>query len=135
MKPIYVRFPSGHIKIDVAQSIQNLQAKHSHKGTSAQKPNNLKKDNEIILVQNTEMLGPSCVNLVSPVNSSDSESDDEELCCVCNKRWPPSLSKTTVQFVKWAKCDNCSHWTHINACVKMYVTKCTQFLCPHCIEE
>ena len=103
---------------NVAQAIRSIPPKHSSKvvkisdGASS---TGQKYKAEKTFVNNPEIPSPSCVNLLSPINSVDSDSNDKDLCCMCNRMWPPSLSKTSIQFVKWAKCDYCGHSTRKHA--------------------
>ena len=70
---------------------------------------------------------------------SDSDDDiceqtTEDLCCVCNKHTPDDMNISYVlEFVQWAKCDKCSHWTHLKYCSPVRVIRRhDQFFCPHC---
>ena len=65
---------------------------------------------------------------------SDIFHEDDELCCVCNKWEPKELQKCAAFVIaKWAKCDYCPHWTHLNYCSKgKFVRFKEEFRCPHC---
>lgn len=67
-------------------------------------------------------------------NNTLSESDDEELCCVCKRRMPPEIKLAYVlEFARWAQCDECDHWTHLKYCTQVKVIRReSRFLCPHC---
>ena len=67
--------------------------------------------------------------------SEDSE-EEEEKCCMCGKWEPEAIREcASVIFVKWAKCDHCSHWTHLHFCSQVkFLRRGSEFRCPHCIE-
>ena len=60
--------------------------------------------------------------------------DDEEVCCICSQRMPTAMNLAyQLEFVKWAQCDLCQHWTHLKFCSKVRVIRLnSEFLCPHC---
>ena len=68
--------------------------------------------------------------------SEDSQlsTDEDELCCVCGDWQPKELrSCDSIVFSKWAKCDICTHWTHLKFCTDVRVIRCgSEFRCPHC---
>ena len=67
----------------------------------------------------------------------DSEIDDEEKCCVCNK-WEPDELKECIyaSLVSWGRCDFCSHWTHLKTCSEVRVLRRDSvFRCPHCLTK
>jgi hypothetical protein len=63
--------------------------------------------------------------------------DDEDVCCVCNKWQPIELKDVVgVVFVKWGECSVCSHWTHLTYCIEVTVLRRNSVLkCPHCSSE
>ena len=77
-------------------------------------------------------------NVPPQLNVCESEmsvsDDDEEVCCICNKRMPPAINLAYVlEFANWAQCDKCKHWTHLKHCTKVRVIRReSEFLCPHC---
>ncbi|MEW8548101.1 MAG: hypothetical protein AB2693_31750 [Candidatus Thiodiazotropha sp.] len=79
--------------------------------------------------------GGAPLNLDTPRETSDSESEGEdEKCCVCGD-WQPEEIRgcNSIVFVKWAKCDYCSHWTHLQFCTNVRVLRLgSEFRCPHC---
>ncbi|KAL4236242.1 hypothetical protein ACF0H5_004630 [Mactra antiquata] len=85
--------------------------------------------------------GPSKLQTLNPsVVISDSESDkeaDEVPCCVCTNIVPQDFEhESSFAYIKWVKCDNCSHWTHIGFCTEARVfRRGAVYVCPHCNEE
>ena len=82
--------------------------------------------------------GPLPLSEDTTDNDSDVDyTDDEETCCVCDKWQPKDLEKLAgIVFVKWGKCDFCSHWTHLNFCTPVKVLRRgSVFRCPHCVEK
>ena len=81
--------------------------------------------------ENALPISPSIVDL------STYEDEEEELCCICDKRMPPAVNLAfVVEFAQWAQCDKCSHWTHLKYCTKIRVVRReSAFLCPHCDPE
>ena len=80
-------------------------------------------------------VGGAPLNLDSPQETSDSASEGEdEKCCVCGDWQPEEIRGChSIVFVKWAKCDYCSHWTHLQFCTKVRVLRLgSEFRCPHC---
>ena len=79
------------------------------------------------------------INL-EPVENTESEystDDDQVKCCVCSL-WEPEALKTIpdVRFVDWAKCDLCTHWTHLRFCSAVrHVDEGSEFRCPHCLSQ
>ena len=68
--------------------------------------------------------------------SADSE-EEEEKCCLSGK-WEPKVKRecASVILVKWAKCDHCSHWSHLHFCSQVnFLRRGSEFRCPHCIEN
>jgi hypothetical protein len=63
--------------------------------------------------------------------------DDEDVCCVCNKWQPIELKDVVgVVFVKWGECSICSHWTHLTYFTEVIVLRRNSVLkCPHCSSE
>jgi hypothetical protein len=63
--------------------------------------------------------------------------DDEDVCCVCNKWQPIELKDVEgVVFVKWGECSICGHWTHLAYCTEVTVLRRNSvFKCPHCSSE
>ena len=87
----------------------------------------------------TSITGPS-VTVQNPISDSDSD-EDEEVCCVCNRRQPPRFSlSTSVMFVPWGQCshETCKHWVHLAPfCSKISQSQAQTgyFECPcHCEE-
>ncbi|MEW8543568.1 MAG: hypothetical protein AB2693_08525 [Candidatus Thiodiazotropha sp.] len=80
----------------------------------------------------------NAINLMSSDESSDYASDgDDEKCCVCDS-WQPEAIRgcQSIIFVKWAKCDFCSHWTHLQFCTEVRVIRRgSEFRCPHCLTK
>ena len=70
-------------------------------------------------------------------SDTDSEIDDEEKCCVCNKWEPDELKECIyVSLVSWGHCDFCSHWTHLKTCSEVRVLRRDSvFHCPHCLTK
>lgn len=69
------------------------------------------------------------------VTDSDVDDGDDEVCCVCGKFQPEEL-RACIQliFVKWAQCDVCGHWTHLQFCTPVRVIRRgMMFKCPHCL--
>ncbi|KAH3866262.1 hypothetical protein DPMN_029321 [Dreissena polymorpha] len=64
-------------------------------------------------------------------NSTDTE---EDLCCVCHKRFPAALKGcTSLVIVKWGQCDQCGHWVHLMFCTSVSVLRRdSEFRCIHC---
>ena len=63
--------------------------------------------------------------------------DDEDVCCVCNKWQPIELKDVVcVAFVKWGECSICGHWTHLAYCTEVTILRRNSvFKCPHCSSE
>ena len=86
-------------------------------------------------------------NLMSPKPSTSGlhqdditseESDDEsEKCVVCKRVEPEKLkSLPYLKFVKWAKCDSCHGWVHLEFCSEVkFVRSRGSFLCPGCSQK
>ena len=78
-----------------------------------------------------------------PLQTSDFSEDEmeitanESLCCVCKRRMPESMkSAYVIEFVQWAQCDKCSHWTHLKYCSEVRcLRRGSDFLCPHCEKQ
>lgn len=72
---------------------------------------------------------------VDTCSSDDNFTDDEEVCCICNKWQPEELSHMAgISFVNWGQCDICGHWTHLKFCSQVKVLRRgSEFKCPHCI--
>jgi hypothetical protein len=68
--------------------------------------------------------------------SSQYSDDNEPPCCVCNKKSPDSIHQLAgIVFVKWAQCDQCQHWTHLEFCCKTrLLRRGDSFFCTHCEE-
>ena len=60
-----------------------------------------------------ELIKRGAINLDTEDESDDSSTSDEDRCSVCGD-WQPEPIKEchSIIFVKWAKCDHCTHWTH-----------------------
>ena len=70
---------------------------------------------------NKENSHPNTPNF-SPSEDEMDIAADESLCCVCDRRMPIALqSSYVIEFVQWAQCDRCDHWTHLKYCCK---TRC-----------
>ena len=79
------------------------------------------------------------IDLSTPEYSSDSDESipDKEKCCVC-KLFHPQETRGCEQllFTKWAHCDNCPHWVHLQYCTKVRVVRLGDtFICPHCSDK
>ena len=79
------------------------------------------------------------IDLNTPEYSSDSDESipDEEKCCVC-KLFHPQETRGCEQllFTKWAQCDKCPHWVHLQYCTKVRVVRLGDtFICPHCSDK
>ena len=65
-----------------------------------------------------QMPGPLAIHVSDSNINSDSdyeeEIDESSKCCVC-KKWQPDDIRNIyyVEFVKWAECSSCGHWTHL----------------------
>ena len=70
-------------------------------------------------------------------DSSDYSSDNEDqtLCCVCDATQPEAFKKSDfLKLLTWAKCDYCTHWTHLQFCTEVRVIRRGDiFRCPHCL--
>jgi hypothetical protein len=67
----------------------------------------------IVLVSKPIELSSEDSQLFSDVELTD----DEDVCCVCNKWQPIEIRDVVgVVFVKWGECSVCSHWTHLTYC-------------------
>ena len=72
---------------------------------------------------------------LSPSDYSDeSDIEEEEKCCKCNRFQPVELAKsTTVYFTKWGQCmfQGCNHWTHLKFCCEVgRLSSKDTFYCP-----
>ena len=67
-------------------------------------------------------------------STDEEEIDESEKCCVCHKFQPEEFKHIiSLTFVKWAKCDDCGHWTHLKYCTPVKVIRLhDKFTCPHC---
>ncbi|CAG2254235.1 unnamed protein product [Mytilus edulis] len=87
---------------------------------------------------NKDKGGPICLEN-SFSDSDETDDDDGETCCVCNKKSPSEIRQLAgIVFVKWAQCDNdnCRHWTHLQFCSDVRVLRRGDtFFCPHCKEQ
>ena len=61
----------------------------------------------------------------APLDESQNSTDTEEdMCCVCHKRFPAALSGcTSLVIVKWGQCDQCGHWVHLRYCTSVSVLR------------
>ena len=75
------------------------------------------------------------VNLDTEDESDDSSTSDEDKCCVCGDWQPEAIREChSIIFVNWAKCDYCTHWTHLQYCSEVRVVgRGDEFRCPHCL--
>ena len=78
----------------------------------------------------------SGINILQAEDSGDSEieEEEEEKCCVCRCFSPPAAKgRPYLVIVKWAQCDKCDHWVHLEFCsTKKFVRRHGAFLCCHC---
>ena len=76
----------------------------------------------------------SGINILQAEDSGDSEIEEEEKCCVCRCFSPPAAKgRPYLVIVKWAQCDKCDHWVHLEFCsTKKFVRRHGAFLCCHC---
>ena len=74
---------------------------------------------------------------ISTCSSDDISESEEDKCCVCNAFQPEEVRKChSIIFVKWAKCDYCTHWTHLQFCSYVRVIRMgSEFRCPHCLSH
>ncbi|WAR29262.1 LOW QUALITY PROTEIN: hypothetical protein MAR_002830 [Mya arenaria] len=65
---------------------------------------------------------------------ASSDTEKEDLCCVCRKFSPEPMNVAfTIELVNWGECDKCGHWTHLKYCSQVKVVRRhDEFLCPCC---
>ena len=70
----------------------------------------------------------------SELDSDSEDTPDEGKCCQCKCFTPPKLRELPyLVILKWAQCDKCSHWVHLEFCSEVkFVRRHGEFLCPHC---
>lgn len=103
---------------------------------AAKKPKTTKHDYEMPSTSGCNKKGGPI--FLSDEDDTDSDfilTDDDETCCVCDRWQPKEMNTMGIEFVKWGKCDFCSHWTHLSFCTLVkFLRRDSVFRCPHCIE-
>ncbi|XP_061196712.1 uncharacterized protein LOC133204990 [Saccostrea echinata] len=100
-----------------------------------------KKNKKCIASSDSQQPGPSCINLTDSddyiLNSDEEEHESQmsenEKCCVCKNFYVKSRNVYEIAIVKWAQCESCGHWVHLQYCSPVRVVrKNTPFNCPCC---
>ena len=130
-----------------AANQENLEAKHnackkSENTLKTQSKSQSQKRKSTTMDLNNDEAGPSGFKTpgkTTEINDSFDSTDEEEIdesekCCVCHKFQPEEFKHIiSLTFVKWAKCDDCGHWTHLKYCTPVKVIRLhDKFTCPHC---
>ena len=126
---------SNKTKAKTKSKVSKCSSKIS-KSKSFNPPVQIKSTNQCPSYINSQEPGPSHINLAAEESEpmSDDETPESDLCCMCKLWQPRSLRQCQqVQFVSWAQCDKCAHWTHVKYCSPVQeVNDGDSFLCPHC---
>ena len=114
--------PKQIMKIEKAKKKKCLTPKSSEKKS----PKNL-------LLPKPSTSGLHQTNLVT----SEESDDESEKCVVCKQIEPDKLkSLPYLKFVKWAKCDDCHGWVHLEFCSEVkFVRSRGSFFCPGCSQK
>lgn len=92
------------------------------------------KNSKVPKLDDTSKPGPSGMKKFMYEDSSQSDIDDDEKCCVCKKFQPEELRNcVSLVLTSWGQCqfEKCNHWTHLGYCCDVTVLcRHDTFYCP-----
>ena len=130
---------TGNLDKECNQDILSKTASKQVNGKSANfktplKNNKKKPPSSQTSAPGTSGMAPLLPDDVNLSDSSPEEMDEQDLCCVCHKFNADGLNPAfVIEFIRWAQCEKCMHWTHLKYCTKVRcLRRDSVFLCPHC---